>query len=338
MGPKAWSAVAAAFLLAIASRPASGQEGEAPSLRLPLICDMAQVCSIQNYFDHRPGPERLDYACGRLSYDGHDGTDFRVPDEVVMRQGVPVVAAADGVVRGVRDSMPDVNVKTLGPDAVKGREAGNGVVIDHGAGWHTQYSHLKRGSVRVRPGQQVKAGDLLGEIGMSGMAEFPHVEFAVRRNGVALDPFVGDTPFGDCADARRPLWSEETLAALPYRATGPLIAGFATGAPKAEEAQQGRHHDKELPVSAPALVMWVEIFGAMEGDIERFSITGPGGARVLDIERPLKTSYVKWFSFSGRKRPGASWPEGPYRGVYSLTRDGKEVFSIARSVTLVTTQ
>ncbi|MFO1188639.1 MAG: M23 family metallopeptidase [Alphaproteobacteria bacterium] len=327
----------------VAAAPAHGRESgqslaQQPSFQLPVLCDMARVCSIQNYFDHTPGSGRTDYACGRLSYDGHDGTDFRVPDIVAMRHGVAVVAAAGGTVVATRDAMPDISVKTLGKDAVRNREAGNGVVIDHGAGWQTQYSHLKLGSVRVRPGQSVKAGDVLGEIGMSGNAEFPHVEFVVRYNSVALDPFVGAAEFQDCKGDRAPLWSEATLAALPYRPTGPLAAGFASEQPNPTRAREGHYREAELPVMAPVLVLWAESFGVLKGDVERFEIIGPGQDRILRNERRIETDYVSWFSFGGLKRPASGWAEGQYQGTYTVTRAGKEILSMTRSVMLVKTQ
>ena len=151
---------------------------------VPVDCAFGSVCSVQNYVDLDPGPGRLDPGCGRLSYDGHDGTDIRVADLVAMRDGVSVVAAAGGVVKATRDGMPDVSVRDIGPEAVAGREAGNGVVIDHGRGWETQYSHLRSGSVSVKPGDRVEAGTPLGMIGLSGQTEFPHLHFTVRKDGV----------------------------------------------------------------------------------------------------------------------------------------------------------
>ena len=122
---------------------------------LPVECAFGSICSVQNYVDLDPGPGRLDPGCGRLTYDGHDGTDFRVRDLIAMEEGVRVLAAADGVVKATRDGMADVSIREIGREAVSGREAGNGVLIDHGGGWETQYSHLRSGSVSVEPGDRV---------------------------------------------------------------------------------------------------------------------------------------------------------------------------------------
>ena len=116
-------------------------------------------------FPRRPRPRRgvADYAYGRISYDGHKGTDIAIRDFSAMEEGMAVLAAAPGVVRRRRDGMEDIGVSEAGrAKAVKGRECGNGVVIGHGTGWTTQYCHMRRGSVDVVTGQSVTAGQRLG--------------------------------------------------------------------------------------------------------------------------------------------------------------------------------
>lgn len=311
---------------------ASGAQAAGPPFGLPVDCDMAKVCSIQKYVDLDPGPERMDYACGRLSKDGDTGIDFRVPDYPTMRRGVAVVAAAGGVVKAVRDGMADVSVRDTGPEAIKGREAGNGVVIDHGDGWETQYSHLKRGSVAVKPGQRVELGQRLGLIGLSGSTEFPHVEFSVRYQGRSVDPFVGLAERYACGDPRQPLWSQAALAQMPYRATGPLIAGFATQRPEANAARQGDYAQERLPPDAPALVFWADIYGALAGDVQRIRIVGPDGKPVHAVETVLKDSNISWFAFSGLRRPQTGWTPGTYRGTYELVRKGRTVVTMSETV------
>lgn len=328
--PRPFSRLASLLLALAVTAPAALADDLV--LELPVACEMGTVCTIQNYFDHDPGPGRIDYACGRLSYDGHDGTDIRVPDVPAMERGVTVVAAAAGTVKALRDAMPDVNIRKTGADAVKNREAGNGVVIDHGNGWETQYSHLKRGSIVVERGQRVEAGDPLGLIGLSGLTEFPHVEFAVRHDGEEYDPFVGRKPFAACGDARAPLWSAKALDQLDYIATGPLIAGFHTGRPDGDAAQDGAYNAESLPVDAPALVFWVELFGTLKGDVQRFRIEGPDGRPFHENATPLEKSNIRWFAFSGRKRPPEGWTPGTYKGTYTLSRNGKVIVTLTREI------
>lgn len=323
----------AAWLLAL---PTAGPVAAQSPLRLqlPIDCDMVRTCSIQKHFDLDPGPERMDYACGRLSLDGDTGTDFRLPDFVAMDRGVAVLAAAPGVVKAMRDGMDDVSVRQIGREAIRRREAGNGLVIDHGNGWQTQYNHLKRGSIRVKLGNTVVAGQPLGLVGLSGNTEFPHVEMIVRYHGRPVDPFVGLAEHFACGDPRQPLWSEATLALLPYRPTGGLIAGFADDRPDADAARHGRLAVDRLSPDPPALVFWADIWGAMAGDRQRIRITGPDGRTVHEKEQTLSDSNVSWFAFSGLRRPDTGWPQGPYTGVYELSRNGLVVAKLTAQATI----
>jgi murein DD-endopeptidase MepM/ murein hydrolase activator NlpD len=108
-----------------------------------------------------PGKVR-DYRCGGRSYDGHDGTDIRIRNQEIQRQGIEVLAAAPGRVIGTRNDMEDISVKTVSKAAIAGKECGNGVVIDHEGGWRTQYCHMAKGSVRVKVGDQMTTGQPIG--------------------------------------------------------------------------------------------------------------------------------------------------------------------------------
>lgn len=305
-----------------------------PALGLPVDCTYGETCFIQNYYDHDAGPGRLDYACGRLSYDGHDGTDFRTRDVVTMREGMPVVAAADGTVRAVRDGMDDIRLSEIGREQVAGREAGNGVVIVHGDGWETQYSHLRNGSVAVAPGDRVVAGQRLGLIGMSGAAEFPHVEFSVRRNGEDIDPFTGPVSAYACSDARTSLWRPDVDEMLEYHRTGLLVAGFSETVPVADAARDGAHRLPQTANDPDILIFWVDLFGAETGDVEQFVITAPDGTPVLEHGKPLEDNNVSWFSYAGLRRPEAGWRPGTYTARYTLDRDGVPVVDHDQSITI----
>jgi murein DD-endopeptidase MepM/ murein hydrolase activator NlpD len=67
--------------------------------------------------------------------------------------------------------------------------SGNVVIINHGNNQFGYYAHLKPFSVTVKPGAQVKAGDVLGEVGNSGDSSEPHLHFHVMNNP---DPSQGD--------------------------------------------------------------------------------------------------------------------------------------------------
>ena len=98
--------------------------------------------------------------------------------------GEKVLAVADGTVVFSSDGMPDNIPKTdagfepavpLTMDNI----AGNAVVIDVGGGHLASYSHLQAASVQVRAGERVRQGQLIGRVGNSGDARWPHLHFQV---------------------------------------------------------------------------------------------------------------------------------------------------------------
>lgn len=71
--------------------------------------------------------------------------------------------------------------------AVKGGD-GRGWYIDlsHVNGWGTEYQHLSK--INVNPGDRVKKGDIIGEVGMTGWTTGPHLHFEVHKDGKRLNP------------------------------------------------------------------------------------------------------------------------------------------------------
>lgn len=91
--------------------------------------------------------------------------------DIATHYGNPVVATADGVV---------VRVKR---DKIGGRT----ILISHKGGYTTVYCHLSK--FLSKPGQRVKRGDIIGEVGKTGKALGPHVHYEVRVNGKAVNPY-----------------------------------------------------------------------------------------------------------------------------------------------------
>ena len=298
-----------------------------PQLELPVACEIGAACVAQNYVDQDPGPGARDHTCGPLSYDGHKGLDIRLPGRPEMAAGVAVLAAAPGVVRVARDGRPD------GPASQTGADAGNAVVLDHGGGWETQYSHLRQGSVAVAVGLQVEAGARLGLIGRSGRATFPHVEFALRHEGRAIDPFTGEPAGSGCGRAPAPMWSRAAQAALAYRAGGLLRAGFATEQPELAAALDGVY-DGPPDAQAPALVFWTVAWGLREGDRETIRLVGPDGRILAEDDSALPRNQAQRLRYIGTNRNGADFPPGRYRGEYRVERGDAIVVEVARVVEL----
>ena len=306
----------------------------APSLALPIACEIGKTCIVQNYVDHDPGqPGARDYRCGLLTYDGHKGTDIRVVAFAAYRQGVAVLAAAPGRVRAVRDGMPDVSVRTTGKQAIAGKEAGNSVVIEHGDGWETQYAHMRKGSIAVRAGDTVQAGHAVGVVGLSGSTEFAHLHFEVRHRGKTVDPFIGPVAGAACQPGDRPLWQQQALNALSYVATGVVDAGISGAPPKLADGSVDRDKTESLTAASGAAVFWVQIYGARAGDIEESKLFGPDGRVLAERRGPIDHNKAQWLAYVG-KRSKTGWANGTYRGEYSLYRDSEstKLLSITREM------
>lgn len=281
-------------------------------LSFPADCRLGDTCYIQQYVDHDPGPAAQDFTCGPLSYEGHDGTDIALPSRAAMQAGVNVLAAAPGTVKGLRDGIADF------APVVADKECGNGVLVDHGGGWETQYCHMKQGSVRVRVGDTVVIGSVLGQIGQSGMAAFPHLHLSVRHNGAELDPFAPDT-LTSCGAPDPGLWDQP----LAYQPGGLLGIGISAEIPDYAAVKAGLP-SPDLPKDAPALVVWAFLFGAQAGDAILFRLTGPEGD-VLTDRSVLEKSQAQAFRAVGRKLKTAEWPSGRYQGEAILHRGGVEL-------------
>jgi len=305
---------------------------QAPSLSVPLACETGKTCLIQNYVDHGRGQGARDYRCGFLTYDGHRGIDIRVTDADWVRHGVPVLAAAAGRVRAVRDGMPDISVLIAGAESIAGREAGNSVVIEHGNGWQTQYAHLRRRSVTVLPGDTVERGQVLGLVGLSGNTEFPHLHFEVRHQRRPVDPFVGLEPGAPCGPGKQPLWRREALAALAYIDTGLLDAGISGRVPSVVAGSVDRERAGRFTAASPTVIFWVQIFGARADDLEEVRLLAPDGRIIAEQRGRIGRNLAQWLVYVGRPRGNGSWQDGTYRGEYRLYRGPgeREILSLVR--------
>ncbi len=95
----------------------------------------------------------------------HAGLDFASP------HGAPIYATADGV---------------IGIAGNTGNGFGNHVLINHGYGYQTLYGHMYK--VKVRSGQRVKRGEIIGWVGSTGKSTGPHLHYEVHKNGQKIDP------------------------------------------------------------------------------------------------------------------------------------------------------
>jgi murein DD-endopeptidase MepM/ murein hydrolase activator NlpD len=133
------------------------------------------------------------------------GPAFRPPEDFPAF-GQPVLAPAAGVVVRAHGRERDHRSRTTWPSllylvaegslrelAGPGRVLGNHLVLDLGGGVHAVLAHLRRGSLRVRRGDRVAAGQQLAECGNSGNSSEPHLHFQLMDHPSVL--FAAGLPF-----------------------------------------------------------------------------------------------------------------------------------------------
>lgn len=135
-------------------------------------------------FDGNGGaPGCRDYNCGVACYDGHDGSDFGTPF------GTNIVASQSGRVTQAVNGCADYG--HVGNTC--GGLCGNYVQLEHSDGSRTIYCHLRLNSIRVRVGETVSCGQLLGQSASSGSSSGPHLHYGYRRSSgsASRDPYRG---------------------------------------------------------------------------------------------------------------------------------------------------
>jgi len=138
----------------------------------------------------------------------HRGVDY------AAASGSEVMATADGVVthRGRLGAL------------------GNAVAIRHPNGFITRYGHMSRFNAKVRMGTRVRQGDVIGYVGMTGLATGPHLHYELWRGGRRLDPLGVNLPPGDpVPTSDRARWEAESAfrVALLDRGASDRVLAFA---------------------------------------------------------------------------------------------------------------
>lgn len=307
-------------------------------LGIPISCDYGKNCFIKNYFDHNPEKNQFtDYNCGKLSDDNQISTDFILLNHKVMQEGIGVVAGDSGVVKSVRNDMQDVSVDLIGEETVRGRECGNGIVIEHKRGYETQYCHLKKDSIEVKPGEKVEKGQTIGIVGLSGLTSFPYLQFSVTVDGKPVDPFTGEDPVtGDtlvpCGSLDiYPLWDKKTEKRLKYIYTSLLSIGIVDKVPHAMGAREGKFFREKIYDDSKIMVLWFDLFAVDKNDIAKIILKSPDGTIIKEEDRKFSSDKRQTFQFMGKKADGKKWPLGTYEGQLILTRedesDGGEIIN-----------
>lgn len=291
-------------------------------LQFPVKCNINQNCWIMNYVDDDSTVNWHDYNDGRQTYDGHTGTDIAIKNLSQMRQGVDVIAAASGVVVATRDGVQDKNALSQDLSQLQSIGCGNRVAIKTG-GFLTDYCHMKNGSIRVKKGDYVSAGQTLGQIGMSGLTEFPHLHISVQQNDQFVDPFKGLERYSK--GYKNPLWSSNALQQLSYKPHIVYNVGVSNEIPKLLDIRNEKYKNNQISSNSDMILVWIDTMHVEVNDVIDVSINSSNGTPFFKQRIVVDKANAKKLFYLGRRRPANGFARGNYNVQISFKRPNANI-------------
>lgn len=164
---------------------------------------------ITRYVDHGGS---TDFMGGKITYSGHDGTDFYIYSPKRWDRGVAILAVADGIV----DHVDNGNIYDRWDNGLA--PPNNTVTVIHNDTIKCWYSHNRHNSMMVQAGDSVKQGQALAYIGSAGYSNYPHLHFEITEprqpNGKKWDPF--DESFGRHYWSTTPVYSADAFGVKEF--------------------------------------------------------------------------------------------------------------------------
>jgi murein DD-endopeptidase MepM/ murein hydrolase activator NlpD len=298
-------------------------------LEFPLDCKLGETCWISNLPRHYLKNKQVDFRCGPNTYNDHKGTDFALKNYTQMQDGVSVLAPFDGEVRGVRDNVDDISVKELGKNAVKGIECGNGIVIGSGE-YEAQLCHLKKGSLTVKKGQTVKAGEVIALVGLSGQTEYPHLHLSLRKDSNEIDPIYGDQE--DSAYKPKSMWQDDEKMNLNAKTGVVYNYGFTFDSTNIEQIRKNQHI-KIQPDFPHSLVGYVAIFSVEKGDKLVLSIVDNENKIIIKRDHNFGKYQARYFFYIGKSLRGKKI-SGDYKLNIKYYHHNGKIENFSKGITL----
>lgn len=252
-----------------------------------------------------------DYGTREPSYSTHHGMDF-IND---AGHACNAIAVADGEVVAVQDGVDGFDDKVY--------TAGNFVRIKHESGVYSRYLHLVKNSIKVKVGQKIKAGTLLGMEGNTGYSYGTHLHFDINDGTQYVDPL----PY---------LMGEKSF----YKTKKPTSSSITVGS-KVKVKTGARFSDGTKPFTEVYSTVYDVQLLSRNGKEARIGIGDQwtGWMYISDLYlagQSLPSADVKTVQVGGKVRvnSGAKFSDGtePYSFVYTtvfdvitMSKDGKEV-------------
>lgn len=291
-----------------------------PQFAFPIDCILGQDCWVINYVDTDPHPKSArDFTCGNKTSEGHKGTAIAIRSRLEMQKGVNVMAAMDGKILRIRDGEDDLPKTNEQYQAIRdaNKDCGNGIIIEHDNNTQSFYCHLKKGSINVKPGDEIKQGDIIAQIGQSGYSEFPQLHITMIQDGAHIDPFTANFINDGCGKATDNMWEPD----ITYEPYSVFDGGFSDKTPDFKAIEKGQSHPKTLSTNSKSLIYWAGFYHATKGDTFTLTITDPSGNVVIERKHIIeKSRKLPSYFYTGRKLNGKALTPGTYTGTITYQK------------------
>ena len=262
-----------------------------PMLDWPIATTLNNGLNLRNYVDDDVTSGIKDYMGNPHSYNGHNGTDIGPTGFRSMDHGIPILAAADGVVIAMEYSRIDRNIGPTYPDE------GNFVIVEHSGGTQARYWHLRKNSITVNVGETVVTGQVLGLMGSSGFSTEPHLHFELGE--FLNDVYTKRDPWNGTYNTLPSLWKNQEAYVgnlflihdadvFTETAAGGDIFNIPLSFFKEELIQPAVFSANE-----PYLVMWLRLQG-LPGDSYTIEIRRPDASLYGNIIHTLSNKVTGW--------------------------------------------
>ncbi len=275
-------------------------------LSFPVACSLMNNCWITNHVDlDRKADFAEDYMCGSKTTDGSNSTHISLGSLSAAKDNIPVIATADGQVTIAQNNTGF---------------CGTRVLIDHGGGWESNYCHLSAKNLFVKEGQRIKKNQIIGTIGTTGKTDWPHLSYALLRNGMVFDPFSGRTNLEGCRPNSAPLWSEKMNPL--YEPAQVTSIGFDVGYINGDAIKNGAIKSATaIDSNTPQLSLWALMMNVQKDDIIEIQIIEPSGRFLKEQAITVKQNSKYFPIYLSTLRNNFIWDKGVYKGVMTITRN-----------------
>ena len=189
--------------------------------------------------------------------------------------------------------------------------------------WEKYAAVLVDYSTKVKKGDFVTSGQTIGQIGLSGLTEFPHLHINVQQGDKFFDPFTGRERY--TVGSKNSLWNANVYQQLIYK---PLIiynVGVSDEIPKLLDIRNEKYKTERISFFSNMMIFWVDMFHVETNDVINIVVKNPDGNIFLNKKIVFDKSNAKKLFYVGKRKPSNGFSKGRYTVQISFKRPNTNI-------------